>query len=300
MVEKLKTLVGDSRVFLGENLKEHTTFRVGGPAKIFITVNTVEELIKVQSLLKEESVPFFVIGNGSNLLVSDNGYDGAVISLSGDFNELKVSGEEITAGAGVILSKVCTLAKDNELSGLEFAFGIPGTVGGAMVMNAGAYDGEMAFVVKDVTLLDSNGNIIVLSNSEMQFSYRNSILKKERMIVLKTTFLLKKGVRAEIQAKMDDFIGRRRDKQPLEYPSAGSTFKRPEGHFAGKLIMEAGLSGKRVGGACVSSKHCGFVVNDNNATADDISKLMDTVIKTVEESFGVTLEPEVIKIGTFS
>lgn len=300
MIEKLKTLVGDSRVFLGENLKEHTTFRVGGPAKIFVTVNTVEELIKVQNLLKEESVPFFVIGNGSNLLVSDNGYGGAVISLSGDFNELKVSGEEITAGAGVILSKVCTLAKDNELSGLEFAFGIPGTVGGAMVMNAGAYDGEMAFVVKDVTLLDSNGNIKVLSNSEMQFSYRNSILKKESLIVLKTTFLLKKGVRAEIQAKMDDFIGRRRDKQPLEYPSAGSTFKRPEGHFAGKLIMEAGLSGKRVGGASVSSKHCGFVVNDNNATADDISKLMDTVIKTVEESFGVTLEPEVIKIGTFN
>ncbi len=279
-----------------EKLDKHTTFRVGGPAKALLLVNTIEELKAVIKAV--DGIPYFVIGNGSNLLVSDNGFDGYVIKLSGDFLSISVEDEHVSAGAGAILSKVAGVARDNGLTGLEFAHGIPGTVGGAMVMNAGAYDGEMSYVVESVTLL-SNGEMIILSCDEMKFGYRHSVLKEQSMIVLSTVFRLAKGVKEEITAKMSDFIERRRSKQPLEYPSAGSTFKRPEGAFAGKLIQDSGLSGFRVGGASVSSKHCGFVINDNKATADDINTLMKTVSDKVFRDSGYRLEPEVIKIGIF-
>ena len=198
-----------------------------------------------------------------------------------------------------MVTKLANVAKENELTGLEFSYGIPGTVGGAMVMNAGAYDGEMSFVVESVTMMDEDLNVKTFSNKEMVFSYRHSILKEKSYIVLATTFKLSQGERFEIEAKMNDFMERRRSKQPLEFPSAGSTFKRPAGYFAGKLIQDAGLSGKRVGGACVSSKHCGFVVNDQNGTAKDVADLMDLVMQEVKSKFDVTLEPEVIKLGSF-
>lgn len=299
MIEELEKLVSAGNVFAGKNLKEYTTFKVGGPAKALVSVNDTEELKQVMQYLWDNHIPYFVIGNGSNLLVSDKGYDGVVIKLSGDFLELSSKDEEITAGAGVILSKVCTLARDKALSGLEFAYGIPGTVGGAMVMNAGAYDGEMSFVVKSVEMLDASGKVITYSCKDMNFGYRDSVCKQEKLIVLKTVFSLKAKEKNEIQEKMNDFMEKRRSKQPLEFPSAGSTFKRPEGYFAGKLIMDAGLAGKRVGGASVSTKHCGFVINDKNGSAEDIDTLMKEVTDTVYEKFGVKLEPEVIRIGEF-
>jgi len=280
-------------------LKDMTTFRVGGKADLFVEPKNRAELIEVLKAVKAENVPYFVIGNGSNLLVSDEGYEGVVIRLAGDFLEVKGDGERIIAGAGAMVSRICSFARDEELTGLEFAYGIPGTVGGAMVMNAGAYDGEMAFVVESVDLLTPECEVITLSNADMKFSYRHSILKEKEMIVLGTTFKLSKGNKADIEGKMQDFMGRRRSKQPLEFPSAGSTFKRPEGHFAGKLIEDAGLKGYRVGGACVSEKHCGFVVNDQGGTASDINELMNRVAARVYETSGVTLEPEVIKIGKF-
>lgn len=300
MIENLEKIVSAGNVFAGRNLKEYTTFKVGGPAKAVVNVGTKEELRVLTSFLNSENIPYFVIGNGSNLLVSDEGYEGVVIKLTGEFLSLSSLGESITAGAGVILSKVCNLALEKSLTGLEFAYGIPGTVGGAMVMNAGAYDGEMSYVVDSVEMLSKAGEVVTFSCKDMCFGYRDSVLKHESFIVLSACFSLKKGNEAEIRAKMNDFMERRRAKQPLEFPSAGSTFKRPEGYFAGKLIMEAGLAGKRVGGASVSEKHCGFVINDNNGTASDIDELMKEITDTVKGKFGVTLEPEVIRIGHFN
>lgn len=299
IAELLENCIDEKRILVGEELKNHTTFRVGGPAKSFVMVNTVNELSTIIKLLKAHNEPYFVIGNGSNLLVSDEGYEGVVIRLEGEFLKLEADGDFITAGAGVMLSKVCVFAKDNELAGMEFAYGIPGTVGGAMVMNAGAYGGEMKDIVEKVTLLTKDSGIVTLSKSEMKFGYRDSILKHEPLIVLETVFGLNEGNKEEIFSNMQDYMERRRSKQPIELPSAGSTFKRPEGNFAGKLIMEAGLSGRRVGGACVSPKHCGFVVNDKGGTASDIDRLMKTVTDAVYKNSGIVLEPEVIKIGHF-
>ena len=299
MIERIKALVGDSQVLINEELKKYTTFKVGGPCKALVIIKTEDLLIKVISLLKESKEDFFVIGNGSNLLISDEGFDGYVLKLEGDFLDIKSKGEEIVAGAGAILSKVCIYAKEKGLSGLEFAYGIPGTVGGAIVMNAGAYDGEMSFVVSSVKMLDEKGIIKTFTNPEMEFSYRNSILKRKEFVVLNVTYKLTKKDENEILGKMNDFLERRRSKQPLNFPSAGSTFKRPKDNFAGKLIMEAGLKGKRIGGACVSEKHAGFIVNDEGASAKDISDLMKVVIKEVKEKFDIELEPEVIKLGKF-
>ncbi|MBP5454513.1 MAG: UDP-N-acetylmuramate dehydrogenase [Lachnospiraceae bacterium] len=299
MIERIKALVGDSQVLINEELKKYTTFKVGGPCKALVIIKTEDLLIKVISLLKESKEDFFVIGNGSNLLISDEGFDGYVLKLEGDFLDIKSEGEEIVAGAGAILSKVCIYAKEKGLSGLEFAYGIPGTVGGAIVMNAGAYDGEMSFVVSSVKMLDEKGIIKTFTNPEMEFSYRNSILKRKEFVVLSVTYKLTKKDENEILGKMNDFLERRRSKQPLNFPSAGSTFKRPKDNFAGKLIMEAGLKGKRIGGACVSEKHAGFIVNDEGASAKDISDLMKVVIKEVKEKYDIELEPEVIKLGKF-
>lgn len=299
MIEKMQALLGESRVLKNELLKSHTTFNVGGPCRALLIVESIDELSKVLSALKSEGASYFFIGNGSNLLVSDKGYDGFVIKLAGDFLSIENEGERLICGAGAILSKVCRCARDVSLSGLEFAYGIPGTIGGALVMNAGAYDGEMKNVVESVTLMDEGGNVCVKTGEEMLFGYRDSVLKHDNFIALGAVLKLTKGDVLKIDEKMSDFMGRRRDKQPLEYPSAGSTFKRPEGYFAGKLIQDSNLSGARVGGACVSTKHCGFVINDNNATAKDIDELMKLVSKKVKEGFGVELEPEVIKIGEF-
>lgn len=298
MTDKLKALVDKSRVIENEQLKNHTTFKVGGPCRALVTVTDENELKKVLDLLEEEGVAYFIIGNGSNLLVSDEGYDGVVIKLEGKFSEITLDGNKIKAGAGVTLGRVASFAKEHGMTGLEFAHGIPGTVGGAMVMNAGAYDGEMKLVVESVKLLRGTETVI-LDNASMKFGYRDSIMKHEKLIALETTFALEEGDKTAIIDKMSDFAQRRCSKQPLEFPSAGSTFKRPEGYFAGKLIEDTGLKGRRVGGASVSVKHSGFIVNDQAGSAKDINDLIETVIKEVKEATGVTLEPEVIRVGRF-
>lgn len=297
ILDKLTAIVGAGNVLQEANMSQYTTFKVGGPAQVLVKVLNTDMLSKVWNLLQQCETGIFIIGNGSNLLVSDEGYRGVVIKLEGEFANVTADGERIVAGAGAKLSDVCKAAFEQGLGGIEFAYGIPGTVGGAMVMNAGAYGGEMKDVVETVTVMDKSGQISTLSNEEMKFGYRTGILKYTDYIAIQTTFRLSKADQNEIAAKMEDFIHRRMDKQPLEFPSAGSTFKRPSGNFAGKLIQDANLAGFRVGGACVSPKHCGFIVNDKGATASDIEHLMEIVVERVKEMSGVTLEPEVIKVG---
>lgn len=282
-----------------EPMDKHTTFRVGGTADFFVEIGTASELADIIDYLNKTERSYFILGNGSNLLVGDKGYEGVILHLGSRFSDIKVDGNRITAKAGALLSAVAKTAVSNSLAGFEFAAGIPGTVGGAMVMNAGAYDGEMRQVVSKVTVMNMDGELLELDNETMEFGYRTSIIKNRPFIVLEAEFSLQKGEQSKIRAKMDDYNARRRSRQPLEYPSAGSTFKRPEGYFAGKLIMDAGLRGYRVGGAQVSEKHCGFIINVGNATAADISELMEEVKEKVEKQFSVTLEPEVIRIGTF-
>jgi len=298
-INEIEAFADKGALILGEPLCNHTTFRVGGKADAFLSVRNEEQLKRAVLLCKEYEVPFLVLGNGSNLLVSDDGYRGMVLLIGKDMSDIRVEGNRITAMAGATLSSVAQMAAKNSLGGMEFASGIPGTIGGAIVMNAGAYDGEMKMVVESVKVLSQTGGIYQMSNEELDFSYRNSRVKKEGLIVLSVTLLLGPKNQEEIYAKMNDFAARRREKQPLEYPSAGSTFKRPEGMFAGKLIMDAGLRGYSVGDAQVSEKHCGFVINKGNATAKEISRLILDVQEKVKESFGVTLEPEVIFIGDF-
>ena len=298
-LNKIEAFADKGALILGEPLCNHTTFRVGGKADAFLSVRNEEQLKKAVLLCKEYEVPFLILGNGSNLLVSDNGYRGMVILIGKDMSDIRVEGTRVTALAGATLGSVAQAAAKNSLGGMEFASGIPGTIGGAIVMNAGAYDGEMKMVVEEVRVLTQDGAILTLSNEELEFGYRTSRVKKERMIVLSVTLLLQPQKQELIYEKMNDFAARRREKQPLEFPSAGSTFKRPEGMFAGKLIMDAGLRGYSVGDAQVSEKHCGFVINKGNATAEEISRLILDVQEKVKESFGVTLETEVIFIGDF-
>ena len=243
--------------------------------------------------------PYFILGNGSNLLVGDKGYRGVIIRLGGDFNHLTVEGTLLTAGASVLLSAAARVAMENGLAGMEFASGIPGSVGGGVKMNAGAYDGEMRNIVESVQVMYKDGSILDLDNETMEFGYRNSVIKNRPYVVLQVSMRLQEGDREAILARMNELTARRKEKQPLEYASAGSTFKRPEGHFAGKLIMDSGMRGARIGGARVSEKHCGFVINDGTAVAADIAELIQEVIETVKEKFGVTLEPEVIFLGDF-
>lgn len=299
ILTKIENCINEGCILRGEPLKKHTTFKTGGPAEIFLSVKGKDELSKLIRLLSEINSDYFLLGNGSNLLVSDKGLNIPVIRLEGEFKNVTVKGTTVYAGAGALLSKVCTEAKDFGLTGMEFAYGIPGSIGGAMVMNAGAYDGEMKDIVRSVELMDETGSIFSLSCEEMEFGYRTSILKHKKYIVTGVEFSLTEGNISDITAKMTDIMERRRSKQPLEYPSAGSTFKRPEGYFAGKLIMDAGLAGARVGGASVSTKHCGFVINDGQGTADDVRKLMKMVSDKVEQLYGVKLEPEVIFVGDF-
>lgn len=279
-----------------EPMSRHTTFKIGGNADIFVKVKSEQELKTVIRLAKEFDVPYFILGKGSNLLVSDKGIDGLVISLDG-IDGIAVDGDEIVCGAGASLKNVCLAARDASLSGLEFAYGIPGSVGGALYMNAGAYGGEMSQVTVSAVAIDDSGNDINFSLADMKLGYRTSAFKNTNLIITKVKFKLNQGDVGEIKAKMDDFLTRRRDKQPLEFASAGSTFKRPEGYFAGALIEKNNLKGVTIGGAQVSCKHAGFVINTGNATCGDVSSLIKKVQDTVKAADGVYLEPEVIFVG---
>lgn len=295
----LAGFVPKEHILLNEPLRKHTTFQVGGEADCLILIETEEELSALSRYLNQIGLPYFVLGNGSNLLVSDQGFRGIVLKTKGFFEKIHTAGNKITAQAGALLSQVAAEACEQGLMGLEFAAGIPGTAGGAVIMNAGAYGGDMAQVVEQVKLVGRNGEIFTMTNAALEFGYRKSIVKNLPFIVTEVTFSLQKGQSEEIRARMNELAAARREKQPLEYPSAGSTFKRPEGHFAGKLIMDAGFRGHSLGGAQVSEKHCGFIVNKGNATAQDISDLIQEVSEGVYEKFRVRLEPEVVRIGSF-
>lgn len=286
-------------ILLNEPMYKHTTFRVGGEAGCFVRISDSRQLEKLVPYLKMVEIPYFILGNGSNLLVGDKGYEGVILQIGNKMNAITVEDTHITAGAGALLSQVAKCAWENGLTGLEFAAGIPGTLGGGVVMNAGAYDGEMKQVVEQVTVMNEEGEIMELDTQAMEFGYRTSIIKNRPFIVLESKLKLQQGDREKIGAKMEEFSIRRKEKQPLEYASAGSTFKRPEGYFAGKLIMDAGLRGYSIGGARVSEKHCGFVVNDGRATAADVAEVIKEVQERVKDKFGVTLETEVIFLGDF-
>ncbi|SFQ03564.1 UDP-N-acetylmuramate dehydrogenase [Butyrivibrio proteoclasticus] len=295
----IEQIVSASNVLKNEPMSRHTTFRSGGPASLFIRPENKDQLVEVMALIRKLGTDFFVLGNGSNLLVSDEGFDGVVISLS-NLNDISLKGDHtILAEAGALNSQIAAFARDNELKNFEFAAGIPGTIGGAMIMNAGAYGGEMKLVTKSVTVLSPEGEIMVLDNDSMEFGYRSSAIKGRGYIVISVLLSLKKGKKETIIQNMQELAAKRREKQPLEFPSAGSTFKRPEGYFAGKLIEDAGLRGFSVGGAAVSEKHCGFVINKDNATSAQIYELISEVKRRVYENSGVKLEPEVIMLGKF-
>ena len=295
---KLAEIVSAEAILENEPMSKHTTFRIGGNADVFVSPK-VNQVADVMKLAKEYQVPVTIIGNGSNLLVGDKGIRGLVLSFGKKAEEIVLDGRCMTVSAGTILAKVAAEAAKNSLTGLEFAAGIPGTMGGAIVMNAGAYGGEMKDVLISAKVLTPEGEVKELSNAELDLSYRHSCIPEKNYIVLEATLELMEGDEAVIREAMEDFKNRRVDKQPLEYPSAGSTFKRPEGHFAGKLIQDADLRGYQVGGAQVSEKHCGFVINKGDATAKDVLQLISDVKKIVYEKFQVELEPEVKMIGEF-
>ena len=292
-MDRLVEIFGKENVLKDEPMSRHTTFRIGGAADFFVKVQTISQLQEAMRYLKKEQIPFYIVGNGSNLLVKDEGYKGVIIEVNSRISFIDVIGEDIVADAGAKLSAVAVTAMENDLGGFEFAHGIPGNIGGAVMMNAGAYGGEMKQVLKWVKVLDNEGNIITLDASELEMGYRTSIIEKKGYIVLQARIGLNIEFSEDIGLIMQMFMQKRRASQPLEYPSAGSTFKRPEGYFAGKLIDDAGLRGYRVGGAMVSEKHCGFVINYDNATATDVINLMKDVQAKVKEKFGVQLEPEV-------
>ena len=297
IVDALRQYVPQENISLQETMAGHTTFRVGGPADCFVKIENENQLIAVLTWLKQREIPYYVLGNGSNLLVSDAGFRGVILQIADKMNRIEVIGEEIIADAGVTMSRVARTAWEHGLEGLEFASGIPGTIGGGVTMNAGAYGGEMCQVLAAVRVVDDKGQVLEIPVDEMAFGYRTSVIKSNPYVVTSVRFKLQAGDKDQIKARMDDFAARRRDKQPLEYPSAGSTFKRPEGHFAGKLIMDAGLAGMQIGGAQVSEKHCGFVINTGDATSADVRTLIGQVQEKVKGQFGVDLEPEVIYLG---
>ena len=293
---ELQNVMGGSGIFMEEPMKKHTTFRVGGPADVLVQPDETA-LAAILALCRQYHVSYSFIGNGSNLL--DKGIRGVVIEMTDPMGNIEVDGTKITAQAGAMLSKIANTAASNGLGGMEFAAGIPGSVGGAVVMNAGAYGGEMKDVIQWVDVLLADGTQERWSAEQLDLSYRHSRMMEEQAIVLRTMLKLHPQDAKEIKAEMDNYRARRQEKQPLEYPSAGSTFKRPEGYFAGKLIMDAGLRGYQTGGAQVSEKHCGFVINKDNATAADVCRLLRDVQDKVKEQFGVTLEPEVKFLGKF-
>ena len=284
--------------FYDEPMKDHTSFCVGGPAKLLIKPNDEVALVEILKAIKKNNYKYYILGNCTNIIVRDKGFDGIIIKLKNKLNDVKkVSDKEIYAGTGASMKKISEFAMENSLTGLEFAHGIPGSLGGAVVMNAGAYDGEIKNVVKSVRLLDEDLKVIEVPGDEMNFSYRHSLVQERDLIVLGATFSLEDGDKNVIREKYEEFDQRRADKQPLDMPSAGSTFKRPTGYFAGKLIDDSGLRGFTHKGAGISEKHCGFVVNKNKATAQDVLETIEIVQKVVHDKFGVTLEREVKIIG---
>lgn len=295
---ELQNVMGGSGIFMQEPMKKHTTFRVGGPADVLVQPDETA-LAAILALCRQYHVSYSFFGNGSNLLVGDKGIRGVVIEMTDPMGNIEVDGTKITAQAGAMLSKIANTAASNGLGGMEFAAGIPGSVGGAVVMNAGAYGREMKDIIEKVYVLDENGAQLELDRDALDLGYRHSCIPEKKYIVTKVVLELVPRNEAEIRSEMKELNEKRAEKQPLQYPSAGSTFKRPEGYFAGKLIMDAGLRGYQVGGAQVSEKHCGFVINKGDATAADICQLMRDVSDKVQAQFGVVLEPEVKMIGEF-
>lgn len=296
--QKLSEIAGDALHCKNEPMSRHTTFRVGGPAEYFVRPDR-KQLPDILKLCRQCGVPFYIIGNGSNLLVGDGGMDGLVIEMGADETEIVIKDTVMEVPAGVLLTRAANAAAEAALGGMEFAAGIPGTVGGAVTMNAGAYGSEMKDIVLSVTVLDVCGTEKKILAKDMAFGYRTSCIPTNHYIVVSADLKLHQNDRKAVFARMGELRKKRMEKQPLEFPSAGSTFKRPDGYYAGKLIMDAGLSGYRVGGAMVSEKHCGFVINADGATACEIRQLMSDVIQKVEQAFHVTLEPEVKLIGKF-
>lgn len=301
MTERLLQILSPEQVRTGEPMSSHTTFRTGGPADWLVRPEDPGQLAGVLSLCREEHVPYYILGNGSNLLVGDGGFRGVMVDLTGEgFRRIAVEDTQVRAGAGAMLSAVARAAYQSSLTGLEFAAGIPGTIGGAVVMNAGAYGGELCQVLTQVTVLTPEGQVETLDAGELELGYRTSCIPERGYVVLEAALQLAHGDSGEIRRVMDDLAAKRKEKQPLEYPSAGSTFKRPEGYFAGKLIQDAGLRGYTVGGAQVSEKHCGFVINRGGATSGEIMALCRHVQEQVKAQFGVDLEMEVRRLGDFS
>ena len=293
----LKNIVSEEDILTREYMKNHTSFKIGGSADFLVTPRTVDQIQNLIITLKKENIPVFIMGNGSNLLVSDKGIRGVVIKLSKNFSSFSISGDEVTAQSGILLSTLSKSIVNESLSGFEFASGIPGTIGGAVTMNAGAYDSEMKNIVQEVVAMDMDGNIKTFTNQEMNFRYRKSRVTDETLVVLEAKLKLEKGNIEDIKAKIDDFTVRRTTKQPLTAYSAGSSFKRPEGYFAGKLIEDAGLKGIIMRNAAVSSLHSGFVINTGDATCENILELIEFIKLTVFSKFGVMLEEEVRVVG---
>ncbi|EGD49710.1 UDP-N-acetylenolpyruvoylglucosamine reductase [Ruminiclostridium papyrosolvens DSM 2782] len=299
-VQKLVYVAGKDGVSVNEPMANHTSFKIGGPADIMTYPGNSNQLVNIVKECVKSNIPYMVMGNGTNLLVSDKGIRGVVIKIYDNLAAFKVDNDTIELEAGMLVSKASKLALEYSLTGLEFAEGIPGTVGGAVTMNAGAYIGEMCMVVHQTEYMDGEGNIITITGDEHCFSYRSSIIQKSKGIVLKTRLKLQKGDSVNIKEKMDEFNFKRRDKQPLEWPSAGSVFKRPQGYFVGKLIDDCGLRGYGIGGAQISDKHSGFIINRGGATCSDVLALIKHIQTTVDERFGVQLEPELRIIGDFN
>lgn len=297
MIDREKIIEIASSVKFDEPMKLHTTFKIGGPADVFVEAQNTDEIIALIEYCKQNSIPYMIIGNGSNMLVGDKGIRGVVIQVGKAMNNITIDKETVTAQAGVLMSTLANAILKAELSGFETLSGIPGTLGGGIYMNAGAYGGELKDVIDTVTYIDESGEIITKPNEELDLSYRHSMFETGEYVILSAVLKLKKGSYEEIKAAMQDYNKRRSDKQPISMPSAGSTFKRPEGYFAGKLIQDSGLMGYSIGGAQVSEKHAGFVVNKGGATAADVLALIKHIQDTVEEKFGVCLEPEVRLIG---
>lgn len=298
-MNKFEGILDKGQILVDEPMKKHTTFRLGGPADYYLCPETPEQIREILHICEEEKMPCFILGNGSNLLVSDKGFRGVVVQIYKNMNQVLAEGNRIRAQAGALLSLIAKRAAEAGLAGMEFASGIPGTLGGAVVMNAGAYGGEMKDILESVTVLTPEGEIRKLEASELNLGYRTSVVRERGYIVLEAVLLLNPGEKEKILERMEELKIQRVTKQPLEFASAGSTFKRPEGYFAGKLIDDAGLRGYRVGGAQVSEKHCGFVVNTGEATAEEVIQLLQDVQEKVYEKFGVKLEPEVKFLGDF-
>lgn len=303
IIGQIKKLCGDEKVFEKVKLSEYTSFRTGGPADCLVRPSKIDELKNVIAFVRENKIPYYVLGNGTNMLVSDDGFKGVIIALKDLNREIVFEDTDerdkvrVIADAGCTLARFSSEAASRGLQGTEFASGIPGSIGGAVVMNAGAYGGEIKDILEYADVLDEDGNVVRLLNADLKFGYRSSIIQEKNYIVLSVSFILKHGNEKNIKAEIRELNERRREKQPLEYPSAGSTFKRPEGHFAGKLIEDSGLKGYRIGDAQVSEKHCGFVINRGKATSADIYSLIGDVIATVYEKTGVQLEPEIKLLG---